>query len=127
MSTQHQPAFPIQQQQPNLNSAPSLLPQCFVKPFHNPLQIKRNVITDDYNVTNQVLGMGINGRVLEIFHKESGEKFALKVNMLSSYLQIILSWLINVWKKKNDNYTERNETLCAQIAPILYDFVIDKL
>lgn len=25
--------------------------------------------------------MGINGRVLEIFHRESGEKYALKVNM----------------------------------------------
>ncbi|XP_029292373.1 MAP kinase-activated protein kinase 2-like isoform X2 [Cottoperca gobio] len=76
MSNQLQPAFPIQQL-PNLNSAP--FPQCFVKPFNNPLQIKRNVITVDYSVTSQVLGMGINGRVLEIFHKESGEKFALKM------------------------------------------------
>ncbi|TDH10391.1 hypothetical protein EPR50_G00074860 [Perca flavescens] len=76
MSNQLQTAFPIQQQ-PNLNSAP--FPQCFVKPFNNPLQIKRNVITDDYSVTSQVLGMGINGRVLEIFHKESEEKYALKM------------------------------------------------
>ncbi|KAA8590913.1 hypothetical protein FQN60_001856 [Etheostoma spectabile] len=75
MSNHLQPAFPIQQQ-PKLSSAP--FPQCFVKPFNNPLQIKRNVITDDYTVTRQVLGMGINGRVLEIFHKESGEKYALK-------------------------------------------------
>ncbi|XP_033483993.1 MAP kinase-activated protein kinase 2-like isoform X2 [Epinephelus lanceolatus] len=71
-----QPAFPIQQQ-PNLNSAP--FPQCLVKPFNKSLQIKRNVITDDYSVTSQVLGMGINGRVLEVFHKESGEKYALKM------------------------------------------------
>lgn len=86
MSNQQQqqqlpPAFPTQQQQqqPNLNSAP--FPQCLVKTFNSPLQVKRNVITDDYSVTSQVLGMGINGRVLEIFHKESGEKYALKVNM----------------------------------------------
>ena len=77
MSNQLQPALSIQQQ-PNLNSA--AFPQCFVKAFNNPLQIKRNVITDDYSVTSQVLGMGINGRVLEIFHRESGEKYALKVN-----------------------------------------------
>lgn len=83
MSNPHQPAVPIQQQ-PNLNSAP--FPQCFLKPFNNkPLQIKRNVITDDYSVTSQVLGMGINGRVLECFHKDNGEKFALKVNTLSSW------------------------------------------
>ncbi|XP_029912106.1 MAP kinase-activated protein kinase 2-like [Myripristis murdjan] len=72
---QNQPAFPSQQP-PNLNSAP--FPQFFVKP-HSPLQIKKNAITDDYKVTSQVLGMGINGKVLEIFQKESGEKYALKM------------------------------------------------
>ncbi|KAM6977964.1 MAP kinase-activated protein kinase 2-like [Aplochiton taeniatus] len=73
---QNQPAFPNQQPQaPNLNSAQFLL---FAKP-HNPLKIKKNAITDDYKVTSQVLGLGINGKVLEIFHKGSGEKFALKM------------------------------------------------
>ncbi|XP_045913563.1 MAP kinase-activated protein kinase 2-like isoform X1 [Micropterus dolomieu] len=73
MSNQHQPI----QQQPNQISAP--FPQLSVKPSNNPLQIKRNLITDDYRLTSQVLGMGINGRVLEIFHGESGEKYALKM------------------------------------------------
>ncbi|KAK9514830.1 hypothetical protein VZT92_025517 [Zoarces viviparus] len=78
MSNQLQPALPSQQQQqPNLKSAP--FPQCFVTPFNSPLQIRRNVITDEYSVTRQVLGMGINGRVLEVFHRESGEKYALKM------------------------------------------------
>ncbi|XP_051805917.1 MAP kinase-activated protein kinase 2-like isoform X2 [Acanthochromis polyacanthus] len=84
MSNQNQPAFPTQQQ-PNLNSAH--LSQLFVKPFNSALKIKRSVITDDYSVTSQVLGMGINGRVLEIFHRETGQKYALKVNML-----IIVDW-----------------------------------
>ncbi|KAF7653696.1 hypothetical protein LDENG_00079600 [Lucifuga dentata] len=75
LSNQNQPAFPIQQQ-PNLNDAP--FPQ-FVNSYNNPLQIKKNAITDDYRVTSQVLGMGINGKVLEIFHKESGDKYALKM------------------------------------------------
>ena len=78
---QNQQAFPNQQQAPNLNSAS--LPQFFVKP-HNPLQTKKHAITDDYTVTRQVLGMGINGKVLEIFRKGSGEKYALKVNILFS-------------------------------------------
>lgn len=47
--------------------------------------MRRSVITDDYRVTSQVLGMGINGRVLEIFHKESGEKYALKVNHIDIF------------------------------------------
>ncbi|XP_063065165.1 MAP kinase-activated protein kinase 2-like [Engraulis encrasicolus] len=42
-------------------------------------QVKKNAITDDYKVTNQVLGMGINGKVLEIFRKSNGEKSALKM------------------------------------------------
>uniref|UniRef100_A0A8C9WJD4 non-specific serine/threonine protein kinase n=1 Tax=Scleropages formosus TaxID=113540 RepID=A0A8C9WJD4_SCLFO len=41
--------------------------------------IKKNAITDDYKVTSQVLGLGINGKVLEIFQKKDGEKFALKM------------------------------------------------
>uniref|UniRef100_A0A8C9UXG4 non-specific serine/threonine protein kinase n=1 Tax=Scleropages formosus TaxID=113540 RepID=A0A8C9UXG4_SCLFO len=50
-------------------------------PFHvrATLQIKKNAITDDYKVTSQVLGLGINGKVLEIFQKKDGEKFALKM------------------------------------------------
>lgn len=78
LSNQNQPAFPIQPQ-PNLNSAP--FPQFMVNSNNNPLLIKKSAITDDYRVTSQVLGMGINGKVLEIFHKASGDKYALKVNM----------------------------------------------
>ncbi|XP_048448811.1 MAP kinase-activated protein kinase 2-like isoform X2 [Rhincodon typus] len=41
-------------------------------------QTKKNAITDDYKVTAQVLGLGINGKVLECFSKKAQEKFALK-------------------------------------------------
>uniref|UniRef100_A0A8C2A2I8 non-specific serine/threonine protein kinase n=1 Tax=Cyprinus carpio TaxID=7962 RepID=A0A8C2A2I8_CYPCA len=64
------PKFPNQQQQQN--PAQFMLGKA-------SLQIKKNAITDDYKVTSQVLGLGINGRVLEIFHKRSGDKFALKM------------------------------------------------
>lgn len=68
------PAGQQQQQQQNPTG------QSFL--FFNPrpsLQIKKNAITDDYKVTSQVLGLGINGKVLEIFQKKTGDKYALKV------------------------------------------------
>ncbi|XP_072267915.1 MAP kinase-activated protein kinase 2 [Pyxicephalus adspersus] len=58
---------PVQQQQPPPQQFKSIVP------------VKKNAITDDYKVTNQVLGLGINGKVLEIFSKKTGEKFALKM------------------------------------------------
>uniref|UniRef100_A0ACB8F5H2 MAP kinase-activated protein kinase 2 n=1 Tax=Sphaerodactylus townsendi TaxID=933632 RepID=A0ACB8F5H2_9SAUR len=54
-------------------------PQFHIK---SGLQIKKNAITDDYKVTTQVLGLGINGKVLEIFNKRTSDKFALKIGTL---------------------------------------------
>ncbi|KAK7127842.1 hypothetical protein R3I93_020428 [Phoxinus phoxinus] len=64
------PKFPQQQQQQN--PAPYMLGK-------GSLQIKKHAIIEDYKVTSQVLGLGINGRVLEIFQKRNGEKYALKM------------------------------------------------
>lgn len=52
--------------------------------FHlkSVLPIKKNAITDDYRVTTQVLGLGINGKVLEILNRKTGDKFALKVSFV---------------------------------------------
>ena len=47
------------------------------------LQPKKNPITDDYQLSNTVLGLGINGKVVEIFSKQSRQKYALKVNIES--------------------------------------------
>ncbi|XP_054883283.1 MAP kinase-activated protein kinase 2 [Poeciliopsis prolifica] len=43
------------------------------------LQIKKNAITDEYKITGQVLGLGINGKVVEIFQRKTGDKYALKM------------------------------------------------
>ena len=43
------------------------------------LQPKKNPISQDYRVTGSVLGLGINGKVVECFSHKTGEKFALKV------------------------------------------------
>jgi len=45
--------------------------------------IKTNPITDDYLVTRHVLGLGINGKVVECTQRTSNQKYALKVGTLS--------------------------------------------
>lgn len=77
-NAQNQPLFPNPTGQRNpggLNTTGQF------PPFHArpSLQIKKNAITDDYKVTSQVLGLGINGKVLEIFQKKTADKYALKV------------------------------------------------
>lgn len=51
----------------------------FALPGYPKLEIKRNAVTDDYKISTQVLGLGINGKVLQCFSKKTGEKCALKV------------------------------------------------
>lgn len=50
-------------------------------PAYSKLEFKKNAVTDDYKVTAQVLGLGINGKVLECYCKKTGEKCALKVGV----------------------------------------------
>lgn len=45
-----------------------------------PLRTKTSLITNDYNLSQKVLGVGINGKVLECFEKKTGKQFALKVS-----------------------------------------------
>lgn len=49
------------------------------QPASCALHARRNAVTDDYKITAQVLGLGINGKVLECHCKRTGEKCALKV------------------------------------------------
>lgn len=47
--------------------------------YSRTLQPKKTPISQDYRVTGQVLGLGINGKVVECFSHKTAEKFALKV------------------------------------------------
>lgn len=51
----------------------------FPMPVYPKLEIKRNAVTDDYKISTQVLGLGINGKVLQCYNKKTGQKCALKV------------------------------------------------
>ncbi|KAM9408500.1 MAP kinase-activated protein kinase 3 isoform 2-T2 [Pholidichthys leucotaenia] len=54
-------------------------PPQFPVPVCPKLEIKRNAVTDDYKISTHVLGLGINGKVLECFSKKTGQKCALKI------------------------------------------------
>lgn len=41
---------------------------------------KKYAVTDDYQLSKKVLGLGVNGKVLECFHRHTGQKCALKVS-----------------------------------------------
>ncbi|XP_019736066.1 MAP kinase-activated protein kinase 2-like isoform X1 [Hippocampus comes] len=43
------------------------------------MKLRKNAVTDDYKITAHVLGLGINGKVLECFCKKTGHKCALKI------------------------------------------------
>lgn len=77
----------------NSSSSSGLQPPAYCK-----LEFRRNSVTDDYKITAQVLGLGINGKVLECYCKKTGEKCALKVREFST----ISCWC--VWKKQSINY-----------------------
>nr|XP_057925398.1 MAP kinase-activated protein kinase 3 isoform X2 [Doryrhamphus excisus] len=51
----------------------------FPLPGITKLDIKRHAVTDDYKISSQVLGLGINGKVMQCFNKKTGEKCALKI------------------------------------------------
>lgn len=42
---------------------------------------KSTPITIDYMISDKVLGLGINGKVVECFDKKTGNKYALKVSI----------------------------------------------
>jgi len=44
----------------------------------NASKIKKTPITDDYRLSSTVLGLGINGKVVECHSKANGKKYALK-------------------------------------------------
>lgn len=49
-------------------------------PVPRDLVAKKGLITNDYSISQRVLGVGINGKVLECTDRSSGNKYALKVN-----------------------------------------------
>ncbi|KAL0180890.1 hypothetical protein M9458_023296, partial [Cirrhinus mrigala] len=45
----------------------------FPLPVYPKLEIKRHAVTDDYKVSSQVLGLGVNGKVVECYNKKTGQ------------------------------------------------------
>ncbi|KMQ96753.1 map kinase-activated protein kinase 2 [Lasius niger] len=49
-------------------------------PLNNRLSPKVTPITDDYEISNHVLGLGINGKVVQCYDRDTRQKYALKVS-----------------------------------------------
>uniref|UniRef100_A0A3P8V7S3 non-specific serine/threonine protein kinase n=1 Tax=Cynoglossus semilaevis TaxID=244447 RepID=A0A3P8V7S3_CYNSE len=77
---------------------PDSEPTHFPMPVHPKLEIKRNAVTDDYKISSQVLGLGINGKVLECFNKKTGQKCALKIlyDSPKARREVELHWRVSV-------------------------------
>uniref|UniRef100_A0A0K2TGI5 non-specific serine/threonine protein kinase n=1 Tax=Lepeophtheirus salmonis TaxID=72036 RepID=A0A0K2TGI5_LEPSM len=59
------------------------------------LVMKTTPLSNDYSISNNVLGLGINGKVVECFDKNDGcKKYALKVlkDNIKSRREIDLHW-----------------------------------
>ncbi|XP_065845413.1 MAP kinase-activated protein kinase 2-like [Oscarella lobularis] len=55
---------------------------------------KKNVITEDYDISKQVLGLGVNGKVLACTSKKTKERYALKVlrDVAKARREVDLHW-----------------------------------
>lgn len=56
-----------------------------------PLCPKQIPVIQDYQITDTVLGLGINGKVVECLNKQTGMKYALKVNITAGYALYFLT------------------------------------
>lgn len=50
-------------------------------PLNSRLSPKVTPITDDYEISNHVLGLGINGKVVQCYDRNTRQKYALKVSL----------------------------------------------
>lgn len=64
-----------------------------VPALKSTLKIKKKVITEEYKLAGQVLGIGINGKVWEIFQKKNGKHYALKVAIYFVHVYIFDSFI----------------------------------
>ncbi|EGI59631.1 MAP kinase-activated protein kinase 2 [Acromyrmex echinatior] len=58
-------------------------------PLNNRLSPKATPITDDYEISNHVLGLGINGKVVQCYDKNTRQKYALKFEETPSLIREI--------------------------------------
>lgn len=78
---------------------------------------KTTPISDDYEISTTVLGLGINGKVLQCYHKNTKEKFALKVlhDSQKARREVELHWrasgcrhIVNIMEVYENTYSGKN-------------------
>ena len=71
----------------------------------NRQKAKTTSIFDDYVITNNILGLGVNGKVLQCFSKKTNQIFALKVTKnfvfeILKYCNLFCNLQIAIFRKK---------------------------
>lgn len=64
------------------------------------LKTKTNPVTEDFKISKNVLGVGINGKVVECVNRQNGNKFALKVlrDVPKARREVELHWTASAHK-----------------------------
>ena len=76
------------------------------------LQPKRVPISHDYRLSNHVLGLGINGKVVECYSKTDGQKYALKVTdelLTSVHLSAVVKFISYLYI----NIVSASKSMCS--------------
>ena len=81
-----------------------------------PLRPKSSLITSDYDLSQKVLGVGINGKVLECTEKKTGLKYALKVSKLSLRFQGKLNWCLSFFLHDDNRCSVLNQNIRPALA-----------
>jgi len=64
-------------------------------PSHPSMVPKTTKITDEYDISNHILGLGINGKVVQCTRKSDGTKYALKVTIITQTKDLCLNIIFN--------------------------------
>lgn len=62
-------------------------------PLNSRLSPKVTPITDDYEISNHVLGLGINGKVVQCCDRNTRQKYALKVSACLKFVVLFRIFL----------------------------------
>ncbi len=67
---------------------------CILGQPRSALETLKTPITEDYEISQTVLGLGINGKVVQVKSKADGQKYALKVlkDNVKSRREVELHW-----------------------------------
>lgn len=86
---------------------------------------KTTPLVDDYEISNTVLGLGINGKVVECTNRKTNQKYALKVRIMLGItysIYYVRSFFKNIHHFQKEFKSRKTETLVENMKKKLYAF-----